>query len=269
MRVQFARAVLFVMITINFILIYWVWKFLSTSKISDNLNIIYPSASKRTNSSILLPQLNKKLHKHVKNEVTIIFRDFYDFENDLKESLTSITKVFPLLRIIIIYDKVPYPPLTLLNRTGTNQKLEFVSLEENLENLNPFSHLIESIKTPFTLLMPDSVRINNRFTFRKILESVDQWQDKSSNKLFIIPFTTFSKKTIKCDKVLLDLPNWTIEYTSETDPKQCDLIFHKHAILLKTSLMKQMPHSLISPFPERFFITAKYINTKVNFLVLR
>lgn len=42
----------------------------------------------------------------------------------------------------------------------------------------------------------------------------------------------------------------------------------KHAILVETSLLKEMPDALSSPFPELFYIQAKLANIKVSKCVL-
>lgn len=41
----------------------------------------------------------------------------------------------------------------------------------------------------------------------------------------------------------------------------------KHAILVETALLRDMPDALSSPFPELFYIQAKLANIKVSKIV--
>lgn len=267
MRVKYARLLLCFVVFINFLIFYYTWKFLSTTSLVTSLGSSSILLHGNNISSTAKPKADRAqmANKHIKSTLTVVFRDFYHFENDLKPSIGSILNVIPTIKIIVIYDDVPYPPLEILNTTGLREKIRFVTMDLGLDRASHVDAL-EHIRTPYTLLLPDSVRINGRSILQKVLREMNALEklSKIGRKLLILPFQSNNKRATMCDKINVDLPRWTIEYTAQNLTTDCDMYVQKHAILAETSLLKTIPHALMSPFPEVLYLRAKAANIKVR-----
>lgn len=271
MRVKYARLLLSLVVIINFLIFYFTWKFLTTTNLVINLENGLSSVNINNFNTNFTAKPNKLYraqiaNKHIKSSITIIFRDFYHFENDLKPSISSILGAVSTTKIFVIYDEVPYPPLEILNVTNIREKVKFISLDLSLDKSARNIPPLEQIKTPYVLLLPDSVRINGRSILQKVLREVNNLEKQmksTSKKLLILPFHSNNKQVTMCEKIFVDLPRWTIEYTAQNLTTDCDMFVQKHAILAETSLLKTIPHPFVSPFPENLYIRAKAVGVKV------
>lgn len=284
MRIKHTRVLLIFIVLINILVFYYTWKYLATTNLINSLaNNISPPFNVTINNSrdkkdVKVKQIDKAqiANKHIKSIVTVIFREFYHFDNDLKASIQSILSAIPSIKIFLIYDDVPYPPLEIFNTSGIKDKVRFFTIDQKLGKTTVELHPLEYVKTPYVLLMPDSVRLSSRSTFQKILKEMNYFEQlmksNSSEKnhvkpkqLYIVPFTSNNKHNTLCNSIEIDLPNWTIEYIAQNITKsKCDIFVQKHAILIETPLIKEIPNALISPFPELFYIRARTENFKLH-----
>lgn len=183
--------------------------------------------------------------KHIRKSMTIVFRNFYTFENDIKESIDSILNVIPNIAIVVFLEGIPYPPLVYeRNLTAKNeeQTVRFVNLGFDImkphQELNPLS----AIHTKYALFMPDSVRLSSKNLLQKILREINtnSWDgqakpqakdatatgaDEIVRRMIIVPFAGNIKSFVGCTLVQMDLPNWTILYEAvNTTSDKCDLV---------------------------------------------
>uniref|UniRef100_A0A336LJ72 CSON002401 protein n=1 Tax=Culicoides sonorensis TaxID=179676 RepID=A0A336LJ72_CULSO len=286
MRIKYTRLFIFTFVFINMFVFYYTWKYLLTTNIVNSFASPTYKVALTSNSTYKRPKIADKMqfaNKHIKSTITVVFREFYHFDNDLKSSIQSILNIIPSIKIFLIYDDIPYPPLDIFNSSSIKNKVRLFTLDQRLGkglvDMNP----VNFIKTPYTLFMPDSVRISSRSTLQKILREINAVETKNQNnskissfqqvtkrekRLFIIPFSSNNKHDPVCNSINVDLPNWTIEYSAENNTKnnRCDMFLQKHALILDTSILKEIPNAMSSPFPEFFYIRAK--NEKVRLYVL-
>ncbi|TMW43129.1 hypothetical protein DOY81_011792 [Sarcophaga bullata] len=303
MRLRHAKLIVLLIVIANLILFYYSWKSTLWKNIAASLTL--PSLESydllKTPSQYQHQQQQQQQHaekspkekarnafKHIRKSITIVFRNFYTFENDIKDSIDSILDVIPNMPIVVLQEGIAYPPL-MYQRNSSSTKPEensvrFVNLGfdilKPIQELNPLS----SIHTKYALFMPDSVRLSSKSLLQKILREINtnQWSkdgaaqqgqslvqkaklappiEETVRRMIIVPFAGNLKSFVGCLQIVLDLPNWTIQYVAvNSTSDKCDLFLQKHGILVDVAVLKEMPEPLASPFPEMFYIQAKLNN---------
>uniref|UniRef100_A0A182YM99 FKRP stem domain-containing protein n=1 Tax=Anopheles stephensi TaxID=30069 RepID=A0A182YM99_ANOST len=248
----------------------------------------------------------------LRKSITFVFRDFYDFDNDLLQSIGSVTALIPGVSVFVIAPELPYPPLDIFNppqsvgagnhsaaskstvlpawfSEGSNVRFFHLAYDvtKTLKDTFPVLH----VSTRYVLFMPDSVRLTGRGLLSRMLREIDtpsgselllqQHQHlllkqnghgggsfdpnrKPERRIVAVPFASNAKGAANCVQMQLDLPNWTLEYVTGNESERCDMFKQKHAILVETELLKEMPDALASPFPDVFYIQAKLAGVKVR-----
>ncbi|XP_053676250.1 ribitol 5-phosphate transferase FKRP [Anopheles nili] len=260
----------------------------------------------------------------LRKSITFVFRDFYDFDNDLLQSIGSVTALIPGVSVFVIAPELPYPPLDIFNPPGggsqpsggagtsTNQtasanrprgtapawfaegsNVRFFHLAYDVTKTLRDAFPVLHVATRYVLFMPDGVRLTGRGLLSRMLREIDtpsgdelllqQHQHlllkqnghgarpggrpfdvnrKPDRRIIAVPFGSNAKGTANCVQMQLDLPNWTLEYVTGNETDHCDMFKQKHAILVETELLKEMPDALSSPFPDVFYIQAKLAGVK-------
>lgn len=241
MRIRISRFATVIIVILNFLLFLISWKYFLSSEQSlqkftsnprDEFNLATTTKSKNR-----LHELKRFLQK----SLTVVLRDFYHFDNDLKSGIDHLLNFIPSLNILIILDETPYPPMNIFRQIqSTNQTTNFSTLiyKDNVQfiplNLdltrkkasekNPLSY----IKTKYVLFLPDNFKLANaRHLFQRLIKSVDDENNaKSPRKILIIPFTSSQKIINYCFEINIDIPNWTLEYLVKSNNKsfECDLV---------------------------------------------
>lgn len=190
--------------------------------------------------------------KHIRKSITIVFRTFYTFENDIKDSIDSILDVIPNMPIVVYLEGIPYPPLVYQRNTTTGKEessVRFVNLGFDIAKpvyeLNPLS----AVRTKYALFMPDSVRLSSKNLLQKILREINSntWDkdpkvskpksliapEEVVRRVIIVPFAGNLKSFVGCTQVSLDLPNWSIQYMAvNSTSDKCDLVSLADEVLL-------------------------------------
>jgi len=151
MRFKFVRAVLVLALLGNLIVWHSIWRLYA---VRNTLGLLTPRVA--TNEP---PQ---KFHQRLAHLVTIVIRQFENFENDVAPMVESILNSFPEIPILIVCDELPYPPLELdfANKSMKNVKLISLRPEFNksFEERNPLFY----IRTKFVLFLPDATRLSTK-----------------------------------------------------------------------------------------------------------
>lgn len=264
MRLRLAKLIIIVIVLINLLLFFYslrssLWqnlelRLLRTFNNVDNVGdqpLIDDRNSGRSIKALAHAQKQQhNIYEQLRKTITIVFRIFYSFENDIKDSINSILDVVPNMPIVVYLEGIPYPPLSyeLRNTTlrssslsGDNEvNVKFINLKydfsqrNNINELNPLS----VIRTKYVLFMPDGVRLNNKSILQKIIKETNsqEWRritslntakfdEKFIRKILIISFSGNLKSFANCAEIHLDFPNWTVQYTAvNTSSDHCDLV---------------------------------------------
>ncbi|XP_075169320.1 ribitol 5-phosphate transferase FKRP [Haematobia irritans] len=287
MRVRHAKLIVVLIVIANLILFYYSWKSTLWKNIAASLTLpnmeSYDLLRKPTQPHVEKSPKDRARNafKHIRKSITIVFRTFYTFENDIKDSIDSILDVIPNMPIVIYLEGIPYPPLVYQRNSSAGRdevSVRFVNLgfdiAKPIYELNPLS----AIHTKYALFMPDSVRLSSKNLLQKILREINTntWDkdpkvvskskamiapEEIVRRVIIVPFAGNLKSFVGCTQVTLDLPNWTIQYVAvNSTSDKCDLFLQKHALLVDVGVLKEMPEPLAAPFPEMFYIQSKLSN---------
>lgn len=300
MRIKYVKLITFILILANIFIFYYSWRYFSNnnfgiteyytrSKINKLKENELTNSGTLTYSEQIKQQNNRRngriqnTNKHIKKTLTIIFRDFYHYDNDLKQSIASIIKLIPSIKIYVITDEVPYPPLDIFNTDNIlsyNETLNMMSLKNQVKlftlnydvnkNLNNFVQYLK-IKTKYILFMPDSVRLNGRTAVTKILNEIENYLSNKGVKsrqtnvnTFVIPFVSSYQKIINnCCKVNLNLTNWLIEYIVQNITQHCDMVsLADYFITIQSILLTLIYISVFTVLEEECYSSRNLINER-------
>ncbi|PRD26168.1 UNVERIFIED_CONTAM: Fkrp [Trichonephila clavipes] len=189
------------------------------------------------------------------NKIAIVIRDFEFFENDISETVKSILSVLPSVKLFIISDQKPYPPLELPEIYKKN--IQLLSLKPSLsipsDSLNPFS----VIDKEHIVVFPDSVRISN---ISQILEMLIQHY-KDPNKIIAAPVENTDSV---CLTLNVSLRYWTIKYGKNAHYPNCDALEGTHVFLITKTLLLHLAFPFTQPFSTSLYIQASLLNVKTQ-----
>ncbi|XP_013187743.2 ribitol 5-phosphate transferase FKRP [Amyelois transitella] len=202
--------------------------------------------------------LHGRASRHLSKLVTVVFRQFEDFENDVADSVQSFVSAFPNMPVLIVCENTPYPPFPFSATNETLRNVKVLSLELKLDSspqdLNPLSH----ISTEFVLFVPDSVRVS-----RKVLQQAASAAAAVSSHAVAI---AIANSHLICQQVKWNYVDWTLQYNKDASGKICDSVHGQHALLIRTSMLQTLPQPFIMPFPESLYLQTSVKNAKVQIL---
>ncbi|CAG4946845.1 unnamed protein product [Colias eurytheme] len=199
-----------------------------------------------------------RITKHLAKLVTVVFRQFEDFENDVAESVQSFVAAYPNIPVLILSQGPQYPPFQFSASNNTLRNVKIVSLELKLDSspkeLKPLSY----ISTEYTLFVPDSTRVSRRLLQQLITAA-------TSNPSQGIAVAVGNSHTI-CQQVKWNFVDWTLQYRKDASKKLCDAVQGQHAVIFKTSLLQTLPDPFVLPFPESLYLQTTVKNIKIQIL---
>lgn len=222
--------------------------------------LFYPWKEVSTNpvTTIPAPQPSKAPNRHITKMITIVLRQFENFENDVAPTLQSILMLLPNIQIIVVSDNPPYPPFEFTVPNTTLKNVKVVNLQVNLlsnpREFNPLTY----IKTKYVLFLPDSMRITSRQNIQHMLNYIT----KHPKENVVAPFS--STKFLNCQKLDLNLKEWSLKYEQTKQDTSCDAVVGKHALLMTTDMLRLLPKPFMLPFPESLYLQMVVKNIKVK-----
>lgn len=174
MRLKYAKLITVLVFLFNVLILYYTWKWFLFNE-SDESAAANGLHAKLTNEKIRQKERLQSTNRHIKKAITIIFRDFYHFENDLEHSIDSILNLVPNIQILVIYDDEPYPPLTFIgNYTRTHSNVKFINLKFDVRKSSTELSPIYQVRTKYVLFVPDSFRFGGRAIIQKMLKEIEK-----------------------------------------------------------------------------------------------
>lgn len=175
-RLKYAKLLTVLVLAVNVILIFYTWKWFLSGQSTAPSTV----DSNAVNGKNKQKDRTHNTNKHIKKTITIIFRDFYHFENDLHHSIDSILNLIPNIQIMVIYEDEPYPPLSFVtNYTATHSNVKFINLNFDIRKTSKALSPLLQIRTKYVLFVPDSFRFGGRAIIQKMLGEIEK---KSSRK---------------------------------------------------------------------------------------
>lgn len=242
MRLKYSKLLTFVAFAVNAVLLYYTWQLFLSDKNSETLGYDVQSAPEKI---VRQKDRIQSTNRHIKKTITIVFRDFYHFENDLQHSIDSVLNLIPNIQIFVVYDSEPYPPMTFItNYTAIHSNIKFINLSFDVKKTAKALSPVFQMKTKYALFMPDSVRLGGRTIVQKMLKEIEKTENgnverflpkiseggggtsSKSNirKLIVIPFASNVKTMGNCCRIKMELANWTMEYSVKNGTDNCDMV---------------------------------------------
>ncbi|KAL1114954.1 hypothetical protein AAG570_007777 [Ranatra chinensis] len=255
MRIRFAKLITLSVVFLNVIALYFIWKLYSGQD-----EYIQPNKPLLTTQSVVSTEFNQRkyLDEIIQKNITVIIRGFEYFENDIPNTVRSITSTYPNISILIITDAVPYPPLFLNSSNSLFRNVKQIHLQSSLNNSFEARTPLFQIKGNYVLFMPDSTRIHTKRTIEKMFKVLNKDN-------LIIAATYKASKPVSCLNAHINLREWFLQY-EEANSEVCDYIKGKHAILFKSKILKKLSDPFMLPFPDAFFIQASSKGIKTRLL---
>lgn len=263
MRVRRCQCLLACALLINVIALYYFWRMQSNL---DQLQLDEKQMSNRRGfrqnaleqlrdinlDSSLLPTSEVQT-KHLHELVSVIIREFDDFENDIEETVRSLQKTLGPVKIFIVADKLPYPPLQIPNASN----IKVVVLSPFPEKGSRFAKLEYQIHTPYVLLVPDAIRMTSASQLHLMITS--HWVQSNS-----VAAARVQGERSWCYKLDVNMREWTIKYTHQSRSKPCDALVGPHLLLMQTQLIFNMTYPFERPFPQALFIQTTMHKRKIH-----
>lgn len=180
----------------------------------------------------------QEANKFLRKSLTIIFRDFYHFDNDLKSGIDHLLTLVPELKILIITDELPYPPMNVFSSSlpsnhstpGTSliykDNVQFFNLDLDFSKTTSETSPLNHIMTKYVLFLPDGFRLSNgRQLFQRIIKNLSlNIRERSHRKIVVVPFASNHRDINYCFNINSDIPNWTLEYEVKNTTKSCNMV---------------------------------------------
>lgn len=181
-------------------------------------------------------------HLLIAKQVTVIIREFEDFENRLNETVNNFKRISPYLTMIVVSDNVPYPPVKL----NLTQTVRFVNLQLKPDSDHPEKVLSQLITTPYIMFVPDGTNVTTAAALLLTLRNVGK---RKFVKALAIPV---GSEKLRCPGLDVHLRTWTVDfYTFDGGEGMCDYVQGDHALLMLTSDL----FSLTSPFERPLYVS--------------
>lgn len=279
MRIRHAKLIVAVVVIANLILFYYswkstIWKTLTSTLMPSDAAERAASADNELGGGVGVGAAGrgvgkssrdklKSANKHIRKSITVVFRSFYNFENDLKASIDNLLDIVPNLSVLVLLEGTPYPPVSyernITATSGEENTVRFINLGFDVQKTPEQLNALAAIHTKYVLFLPDSVRLTSKNLLQKILREINSAMplgagiaaraplkageakhqqearallppvgpEETVRRLVIVPFAGNMKSFSSCTQINLDLPNWTIQYVAVNSSDKCDLVSGK------------------------------------------
>ncbi|XP_015676477.1 fukutin-related protein [Protobothrops mucrosquamatus] len=232
MRVTFCQGVLAAAIAVNLLILYYI------SRLQQHVlqrHRVHAQPSSPQHLGTLRPG------------VTILIRDFEDFENYVPSVVRSFLKQHPELPVLVVADSWPYPPLLLPKVPN----VQLVILKPSPAQPAYVSRPETYVRTEYVALVPDGVRVDSASQLEELLEELKG----SGGKVEMVAAPVHSLLPFRCLHLKVSLREWTAEY-SETPPasKLCTAVKGAAVVVLPTKSFFNLSMPLAKPLLTSLFI---------------
>lgn len=151
MRLKLVKILLIIALLGNIVVWHRIWRLFAS-----------PSVSLTSTPGVSTMETSQRVNRRLARSVTVVIRQFENFENDVTSTIESVMTAFPNIPILIICDQLPYPPLELDLKNESMRYVKLVNLQldfnKSFEERNPLFY----IRTKFVLFIPDASRLGTK-----------------------------------------------------------------------------------------------------------
>lgn len=184
----------------------------------------------------------------------IILREFENFENEVTSTINSIIRNIPSIKIFIISDTLPYPPLLV---DVYNENVQIITLKSSVNKPFELQQPFNIIEKDHLFIFPDSVKLENVSQISKMLKHHYQ----NPNSIIAAPV---EDEELLCLSLNVSLRYWTMKYREKVGSDICNVLQGTHVILVPKNLLMQFGFPFATPFTTSLYIQATLQKIKVN-----
>ena len=260
MRLTRCQCLLLVAIVVNLLALYYL------AHLQQNLDVQNKFKTREIETEDD-PESEQPLPLH--KQVTVVIRDFEEFENQVSQTVGFLLALLPELRIVIVADKLPYPPLNLPEA----ENIHLINLH-NYPNVPPESTRPENfVKTNYILLLPDSTLVTSARQIENLVNLLKSFISHSPIRMVAAEVGSnlkpskhlnLSKRNAGlCMDLSVDLKMWTVKYTPSQ--QHCSaLIGGTYVILMQTQDFFNLTMPFQRPFPHALYIQTALHGWKIS-----
>ncbi|XP_053123798.1 ribitol 5-phosphate transferase FKRP [Hemicordylus capensis] len=232
MRITFCQGILAVAITINLLILYYI------SRLQQRVL--------HRHREHMPPSTHQQLGP-LKPGVTILIREFQDFENYVPDVVRSFVKQKPELPAVVVADRLPYPPMGLPSMPSVQVVILKPAPDQPAHTSRPETY----VRTAYVALVPDGVKADPTSQLERMLEEFKA----SQGKVEMVAAPVRSLMPLQCLNLKVSLKRWTAEYTpAAPSSKLCTALKGEAVLLLRTKDLFNLSVPLAKPLMTSLFI---------------
>lgn len=188
--------------------------------------------------------------------LSIIIREFENFDNALSETVRSIWESLGKVPVFIIADDLPYPPVPL----NMNSEARMITLSGDLTRNYSSTCPMHFFQTQYVLIIPDATKI---LDWKQVQNLVLFLHTQKHTKAVAVPV---GNAELSCQDLNVDMKHWSLSLNGNHSQATfyCPLVKGSHGLLMKTETFKSLAEPFARPFPFTFYVQASLKNWKVR-----
>ncbi|XP_066494357.1 ribitol 5-phosphate transferase FKRP [Tiliqua scincoides] len=232
MRITFCQGVLAIAITLNLLILYYILR-LQQRVLRRHRDHTQPGSRQQ-----LAP---------LKPGMTILIREFEDFENYVPDVVRSFIRQNPEVPVVVAADHLPYPPMVLPSTPNVKVLILKPAPDQPASASRPEVY----VRTEYVALVPDGVKADATFQLERMLEELKAGQ----GKVEMVAAPVHSLAPLQCLNLKVSLRRWTAEYTAAPpSSKVCTALRGEAVLLLHTKDLFNLSMPLAKPLLTSLFI---------------
>ncbi|XP_002734292.1 ribitol 5-phosphate transferase FKRP-like [Saccoglossus kowalevskii] len=208
--------------------------------------------------------IDKKARRlSLSQRVTVVFREYEDFDNLIPKSVESILRTFSRLNILIVADSQPYPPLKL--PTESRETVQLVTLAAEPDQPPSHSNPERFINTEYVLFLPDGV-ILTPYVLEKMIDKFESI-NFIDNKIRLIAVKIVNRNSDElqhsCFSLKVNLQKWMTQSDYIMTSNICDSVSGSHAVLIRSSDLHNLSYPYTRPISQSLYLQTSLRKWKI------
>lgn len=191
-------------------------------------------------------------------QVTIVLLEFEVFDNNLSTTLLNICQIFSTINILVVSEKIIYPPVRFKN-VYKYCTVRFVTSQPSPEKDYNSTRPEVLIDTKYVLFVPDGV-VFDRNVHDGLTNLVAQ---HDGNHISVISLD--HNVPSYCQKIVIQRKLWTLKYQRHSG-QECDAFYGEVALLIPKDVLMSFNDPFRRPHPQAIYLQAKVKNFKLKLL---
>lgn len=192
--------------------------------------------------------------------VTVVLREFENFENYVRDVANSFLHQRPELPFLAVADTTPYPPLVLPD--GARLLVLSPAPDQPPQTHRPEFH----IQTEFVLVVPDGVELEQPRSIERLIKELE---GEGGGPVRVVAAPVLARSSVQCLHLRVNLKEWTATYSpaaSGSSGSVCTALQGDAVILIRTEDLFNLSVPLGRPLFSSLFVQTSLRGWKVKLL---